>query len=147
MTTRLPLTLALSIALAATAVAPVWADTAKPKPDAAAAPATQAPPAVPSSYELRRLEAKIRKVLDARAAEAKKKSRQIERVGTGTAAGPETDGSPFSLDISARQAVGLGVTALIGFAAFTAFAEESSVTLPGSGGGGRGGGSTATGTR
>lgn len=124
----------LLVGAALLAASPSWAD--EPK----------APPPVPSSYELRRLETQIRQVLAARAAEAKRKSRQIEVTGTGAAAGSDSESS-FPIDITTKEAVGLGLATIVGIAAFTAFTEDTSPTVPGAASPGAGAGPTTTGTQ
>ena len=101
-------------------------------------------PAVPSSYELRRAETQARLALQAQAREAKRKSRQIEQVGSGRAAGPgASSGLPFEL--SAKQAVTAGLLGLIGVAALHALTEPTEPT-PVGGGGGAGAGPSTTAT-
>ncbi|MEQ9642649.1 MAG: hypothetical protein RIM84_21670 [Alphaproteobacteria bacterium] len=111
-----------------------------------AADEPKAPPMVPSSYELRRVEAQIRQVLATQAAEAKRKSRQIEVTGTGAAAGADPD-SDFSFDITAKEAGGLALTTVIGIAAFTALSEDTSPTVSGGPSPGAGATATTTGTQ
>jgi hypothetical protein len=78
----------------------------------------EAPPPVPSSYELRRIETQARQAAEEAARVAKRKSRQIEYTGAGTTAGDT--GTGLSLDITAKQLGGLAITGVIGIAAVRA---------------------------
>lgn len=114
--------------------------------------ADKAPPPVPSSYDLRRVETILRAKAEREALAAKRKSRQVEYTGAGDAAG-SGDTSPFDIDIDItdRQLGALVVTGVIGAAALRALNTGTAPDLgvfddPGSSGGAAAASAAATAT-
>ena len=105
----------------------------------------EAPPPVPSSYEMRRVETKVRVAAEQAARDAKRRSRQVEYTGAGTTAGDADTG--LAIDITPRQAADLLAAGIIGYAAFRALTvgtEPDPFGAPSDGASASAGGSTTT---
>jgi hypothetical protein len=100
---------------------------------APAAAETVAPPPVPSSYELRRLETQLRQVAAQQAAEARRKSRQRQDVGTGRHTGTGREPG-IDITVTPELVVRAGIVAALGLAAVSAFSADSTPVLSLNGG-------------